>query len=79
MAKVVAFSSNKGGVLKTSLAINVAGLLATQGKKTLIIDMDNQGNVATSFGKDPDQYEMDLGQGLRQHLSIKIWSMQNAL
>lgn len=60
MAKVVAFSSNKGGVLKTSLAINVAGLLATQGKKTLIIDMDNQGNVATSFGKDPDQYETTI-------------------
>jgi chromosome partitioning protein len=57
MAKIVAFSTNKGGVLKTSLAINVAGSLATQGKKILIIDMDNQGNIATSFGQDPDQYE----------------------
>ncbi|MGE9133635.1 ParA family protein [Lacticaseibacillus paracasei] len=60
MAKIVAFSTNKGGVLKTSLAINVAGSLATQGKKILIIDMDNQGNISTSFGQDYDQYETTI-------------------
>lgn len=76
MAKVVAFSSNKGGVLKTSLAINIAGSLAAQGKKTLIIDMDNQGNIATSFGKDPDQYETTIYDLLtdldNQHLADAI-------
>lgn len=60
MAKVVAFSTNKGGVLKTSLAINVAGTLASRGKKILIIDMDNQGNISTSFKQDPDQYETTI-------------------
>ena len=60
MAKIVAFSSNKGGVLKTSLSINVAGTLTSNGKKTLIIDMDNQGNVATSFGKDADDIEVTI-------------------
>lgn len=60
MAKIVAFSSNKGGVLKTSLSINVAGTLTSAGKKTLIIDMDNQGNVATSFGKDADDVDTTI-------------------
>ena len=60
MAKVVAFSSNKGGVLKTSLSVNVAGVLAAHDKHTLIIDMDNQGNVATSFGKDPDDIDFTI-------------------
>lgn len=47
MAKVVALSSNKGGVLKTSLAINLAGSLATQGKKTLIINTSGHINNPT--------------------------------
>ena len=57
MVKTFAVSSNKGGVLKTSLTTNIAAMLSTQGKKVLIIDTDNQGNVALTFGKNHDQYE----------------------
>ena len=60
MAKIVAPSSNKGGVLKTSLSTNLAGVLSQHGKKTLVIDMDNQGNVATTFGMDPDDEEFSI-------------------
>jgi len=60
MAKVIALSSNKGGVLKTSLAVNISGVLANQGSKVLLIDLDNQGNVATSFGLDPDRLEFSI-------------------
>jgi chromosome partitioning protein len=60
LSKVIALSSNKGGILKTSLAVNLAGTLATHNKKVLLIDMDNQGNVATTFGLDPDDIEWTI-------------------
>lgn len=65
MAHVIAVSSNKGGVCKTSVATNLAAALADrQGKKVLIIDTDNQGNAALSFGKNPDQFESNVYSGL---------------
>jgi chromosome partitioning protein len=54
---VIAVRTNKGGVLKTSITINLAGALATEGKKVLIVDTDNQGNVLLSFGLNPDDVE----------------------
>lgn len=60
MTKVVGVSANKGGSLKTSISVNLAGTLATHGKKVLCIDMDNQGNLATSFGIDPDNVEFSI-------------------
>lgn len=59
-AHVWAVSTNKGGVLKTSITTNLAGLLAKEGRKVLVVDTDNQGNVALSFGKNPDTYETTL-------------------
>ncbi|VEU59320.1 ParA family protein [Mesomycoplasma neurolyticum] len=49
MAKKITFVNNKGGVLKTSLTVNYAAVLATKGFKILIIDTDSQNNVLTSF------------------------------
>lgn len=59
-AKVYAISTNKGGVLKTSLVTNFAGLLAKKGHRVLIIDTDNQGNSSVSFGENPDVFENTL-------------------
>jgi len=56
-AKVLACSTNKGGVLKSSVTVNLAGVWASQGKKVLIIDCDNQGNSILSFGHNPDKFE----------------------
>ncbi|MEH7114529.1 ParA family protein [Neobacillus niacini] len=56
-AKVIALSTNKGGVLKTSVTAHLAPIWAKQGKKVLIIDMDGQGNSAMSFGKIPKKIE----------------------
>lgn len=56
-ARVIAVSSNKGGVLKTSVTTNLAGVLANKGKRVLIIDVDSQSNVALTFGINPDEYE----------------------
>lgn len=59
-AKIVSISSNKGGVLKTSIAVNIAGIISQNNKKVLLIDLDNQGNVATSFGINPDNIEITI-------------------
>ncbi|MGQ7172774.1 ParA family protein, partial [Escherichia sp. R-CC3] len=60
MAYKLAFVQNKGGVLKSSMAVNLAGLYAKQGKKVLIVDADQQGNILLSFGKNPDDYKPTL-------------------
>lgn len=57
VGKVWAISTNKGGVLKTSITTNLSGVLAGKGRKVLIIDTDNQGNAALTFGKNPDAFE----------------------
>lgn len=53
--QVIAISTNKGGVLKTSITVNLAGVLAAQKKRVLIVDTDNQGNCLLSFGLNPDE------------------------
>ncbi|WP_183298283.1 ParA family protein [Cellulomonas cellasea] len=50
----VVVAQGKGGVGKTSLSSNVAGLAAAGGLRTLVVDLDPQGNVARDFGLEPD-------------------------
>ncbi|MBR4800527.1 MAG: ParA family protein [Clostridia bacterium] len=50
MAKIVAFSNQKGGVGKTTACVNLAAYLAEKGKRVLIVDLDSQANATSSLG-----------------------------
>jgi chromosome partitioning protein len=59
-AKVIAFANQKGGVAKTTTALNLAVAFKESGHRVLAVDMDPQGNLTMSQGVDPDQVEKSM-------------------
>ncbi len=57
LARVVVVAQGKGGVGKTSLVANVAGLAALAGHRVLAVDLDQQGNLARDLGYEPGDGE----------------------
>lgn len=79
MARVIVVTNQKGGVGKTTTTVNLAAYLAKAGHKTLIIDLDPQGNSTSGLGIDKNLVEKGLYEVLTKEVPIHEIRLQTAI
>lgn len=64
MARVIAIFNQKGGVGKTTTAVNLGAYLASAGERVLLVDFDPQGNASSALGLNPAEAEQSVYHGV---------------
>lgn len=79
MGRIIAIANQKGGVGKTTTAINLSACLAEKGKSVLVIDTDPQGNTTSGFGIDKNFLEDTIYELILGECSIQDCIIKNAI
>ena len=77
MGRIIAIANQKGGVGKSTTAINLSACLAELGQRVLLIDIDPQGNTTSGVGVDKDNVNATLYELLVGECEISDWLIEN--
>ena len=70
MAKTIAICNQKGGVSKTTSALNLSSYFSIENKKTLLIDIDPQANATSGIGIEKHSIKHSIYDVLHEHVDI---------
>ena len=77
--RIIAVANQKGGVGKTTTAINLSAALAEMGARVLLVDLDPQGNASTGLGIEPSERRLTTYDLLLEEASLEAVIQQSAI